>query len=909
MLKLKSSELLYEDPKFSQRELAALVASKVYYHLGDYDDSVDFALRAGKLFDTSSKDEYIQTIITKCIDRYVEVNSEPDSIAVMANGDDAEAHGAKAKKTITPGLEQVVDRMYQRCLEDKEYKQALGIALESRKLDTVEMILEKANDNSLKTYILTVSLDLIQNAMFRNKVLRLLATLFLKQSPPDYYSASRCAVHLNDSEMASAIIRDLVSAGGDSVSAALQICFDLDSTATQEFLHKVSSSLEPKEQENGEGQTNGDNISLAKVRSILAGDESGKLYVEFLYRNNKTDKLILTRLKESLEARVSIFHSGLTFANAFMNAGTLSDNFIRTNLDWLAKASNWSKFTATAALGVIHKGHISQGMALLSPYLPGASANGSPYSEGGSLFALGLIHANHGAGALDYLRTQLKSTQDEIIQHGAALGLGVAGMATASESLYEDLKEVLFSDSAIVGEASGISMGLLMLGTGSERAIEEMLQYAHETQHEKIVRGLLMGVALLSYGLEEKADPLINQLLAETEHPFRYGGVYAIALAYCGTGNNKAIKMLLHVAVSDVSDDVRRAATLSLGFILFRNPTAVPPMVKLLSESYNPHLRYGAAMALGIACAGTGLSEAVDILEPMTKDVQDYVRQGAMLALAMVLIQQNEFTSSKVGGVRQLLRKVVSETLEDALAKFGATVAQGILDAGGRNVTIALQTSSGSLNLQGIVGMALFTQFWFWFPLANFLPLAFTPTAIIAVTDTLKVPKFKLISNAKSSLYSYPPPVAPIEVTKVEMVATAVLSTTAKAAARAKKSEKEKAEREGQQGMDEDKNPTPAAPSEPAEPEAMQVDAADEVNAAEPPAESQNHESGNQPEILKQPVAEGEKDSDGKERRRKVKRDDVSKIKNMTRVLPAQLPVMSFPKDCRYHAVQKVSWR
>ena len=124
----------------------------------------------------------------------------------------------------------------------------------------------------------------------------------------------------------------------------------------------------------------------------------------------------------------------MTFANAFANAGTTSDQFLRDNLDWLAKASNWSKFSATAALGVIHKGNIAQGMTILQPYLPPESGAGSSvYSEGGSLFALGLIHANMGSGALEYLRKSLKGTQAEVVQHGAALGLGVAGMATGSE--------------------------------------------------------------------------------------------------------------------------------------------------------------------------------------------------------------------------------------------------------------------------------------------------------------------------------------------------------------------------------------------------------------------------------------------------------------------------------------------
>jgi 26S proteasome regulatory subunit N2 len=87
--------------------------------------------------------------------------------------------------------------------------------------------------------------------------------------------------------------------------------------------------------------------------------------------------------------------------------------------------------------------------------------------------------------------------------------------------------------------------------------------------------------------------------------------MYTIGLAYAGTANNQAIRKLLQVAVSDANDDVRRAAVTCLGFVLFRNHTQVPRVVQLLSQSYNPHVRQGATLALGISCAGTGLSVSI----------------------------------------------------------------------------------------------------------------------------------------------------------------------------------------------------------------------------------------------------------------------------------------------------------
>ena len=73
----------------------------------------------------------------------------------------------------------------------------------------------------------------------------------------------------------------------------------------------------------------------------------------------------------------------------------------------------------------------------------------------------------------------------------------------------------MFHDSAVAGEGAGYAMGLVMLGTASTKALDEMLQYAHETQHEKIIRGLAVGISLLMYGKQEEADGCIDTLMAD----------------------------------------------------------------------------------------------------------------------------------------------------------------------------------------------------------------------------------------------------------------------------------------------------------------------------------------------------------------------------------------------------------
>lgn len=860
-------ESLYEDEEFDQhqRQLAALLVSKVFYYLGELNDSLSYALGAGSLFDVSEDSDYVHTLLAKAIDEYASIKSK------AAESNDEAAN-------VDPRLEAIVERMLDKCITDGKYQQAMGIAIECRRLDKLEEAITRSdNVHGTLSYCINVSHSFVNRREYRREVLRLLVKVYQKLPSPDYLSICQCLMFLDEPEGVVSILEKLLcSENKDDALLAFQIAFDLVENEHQAFLLNVRDHLpvpktqplqtvqpgsnDPPSAQNdsstaedvqmNEG-TPASNVNvqdedpkeviyaerLNKIKGILSGETSIQLTLQFLYSHNKSDLLILKTIKQSVEMRNSVCHSATIYANAIMHAGTTVDTFLRENLDWLSRATNWAKFSATAGLGVIHRGHLQQGRSLMAPYLPqgGAGGGGSPYSEGGALYALGLIHANHGEGIKQFLRDSLRSTNVEVIQHGACLGLGLAALGTADEDIYDDIKNVLYTDSAVAGEAAGISMGLLMVGTASEKA-GEMLTYAHETQHEKIIRGLALGIALTVYGREEEADTLIEQMTRDQDPILRYGGMYALALAYSGTANNKAIRQLLHFAVSDVSDDVRRTAVLALGFVLYSEPEQTPRIVSLLSESYNPHVRYGAALAVGISCAGTGLSEAISLLEPLTSDVVDFVRQGALIAMAMVMVQINEANDSRVGTFRRQLEKIILDKHEDTMSKMGAILASGILDAGGRNVTIRLLSKTKHDKITAVVGLSVFSQFWYWYPLIYFISLAFSPTALIGLNYDLKVPRFEFLSHAKPSLFEYPKPTTVPTTTSAVKLPAAVLSTSAKAKARAKKEAEQKEKEKATAEKTDSSSAGKGKSSNEKDGDSMQVDAPPEKKAEPEPS-------------------------------------------------------------------------
>lgn len=801
--KLEEIQNLALDSSYEFHKEAAFLSSLVHYHLENYHESLTLALESGERFNIFDDSDYVRTLVSHCISEYIQAQVKNYT-----------ARNPEDKVEIHPRMSYVVEQMFERCYANREFKEAIGISIEARRIDKLEDAIVHSKDSGLLKYTYDRIRDIVLPKDFKRDILVTLVKLHMSQQHLDFVSVSEYKFLIDDPEALALMLKELIRS---DVLLAYQLCLDLADNQKQSFLNHVAEVL---------GRDLESSVEKNNVLKILAGQVNIELCLSFLQSKSMSDKQLINKIKSSVDSKASVTHGSVIFANSFMCAGTADDSFLRENLTWVAKATTWGKFSAVACLGVIHKGNISKAIEILKPYMPPeqtASSSSNQYAEGGSLYALGLIHTNYAKPDILNLldRALLLNPNSEPILHGASLGLGLTAMGTGNMEIYEKFKNIIFNDKANSGEAAAYGIGMIMLGSANETAITDILNIAHETQHEKIIRGLGIALALIMYKREEEADTLITQLLTEKDAILRYGGVYTIATSYIGTANTKILKKLLHLAVSDVDYDVRKAAVTAIGFVLCRMPEQVPKVVALLSESYNPYVRQGSAMAIGIACAGNPIPEALAILETLLSDSTNFVRQAAFVAMSMVLIQSNKQSCPRVEKFREKIDKVMTEKNQDILTKMGAIVSLGILDAGGRNVTISLDSSSGNNRAPATVGIILGLQFWYWFPLLHMISLSFKPTCLVGIDKNLTViPSFSFISAAKPSLFAYPPKLEPPSNEKGAKAVSAVLSTTNKAKARAaaKKPEKnmdlDESKSEKTENVEEKKTEVKEEPSE-----------------------------------------------------------------------------------------------
>ena len=116
---IRKVEIFHESNAYpaEERQLAALVAAKIYFNLNSLDQALHCALGAGNSLDLSERSEFVRTILSYCIDMYVKQRQESNE---RKQGDGP---------ATDPRLEKLVNRLIQQCIEHHQYKQAMGMFL------------------------------------------------------------------------------------------------------------------------------------------------------------------------------------------------------------------------------------------------------------------------------------------------------------------------------------------------------------------------------------------------------------------------------------------------------------------------------------------------------------------------------------------------------------------------------------------------------------------------------------------------------------------------------------------------------------------------------------------------------------------------------------------------------------
>jgi 26S proteasome regulatory subunit N2 len=710
---------LQKNQEFSSHKKASLLASKTFYRLGKFSEALTYAVLSEELFSIDETNDFTMIVKSHLIAQCRNFSKEGKEIG---------------KKEL-----EILLRVLEGMIQNEDIAACYCIAVEVRQEEYIKKCVEIMP--TLVPYAIRVAVKNISDTEYRLHVLRILGD-YVHEHCTEMQSA-KLSHALDDPESVGALLISLATSDDiENLLVAYQISFDLAENAGQKFRAPIIEII-------------GDD--LPTIKNILTRQTPLQLQLGFQFNKIYDDTTLLEAVKNGLDCEFDPIHSAAVLLYSYMYANTADDTFYRNNTEWFTNTNKWHLFFTIAAVGVVHMGHLSAALTVLGPYLV---SKVPPEVSGGALYALGLIYANYSwdPKVVETVRSSLRNSKQMYIQYGSALSIGLINIGSQNRDDYETLKEILYAQPVVpeTGEAAGYGIGMVMLGCGKTEEGEELMQFAENCEHDKVSRGLSMAFALMMYGYEHEADEQFERLINQRSSVLREGAAWTLALAYVGTGNSEAIQRLLHVAVSDTSSDVRRVAVIGVGFVLSRNPEKVPEMLGLLCRSYHPYVRSGAALAIGIAMAGSGSQEAIDLIKPLLEDYELIVLQSAMIAMAMVLQQQSDASVPYCKTFRQYLRKKITKRASDMTA-FSVGAAYGILNATGRNSFISCNTLRGENSIISTVGIAIFCNYFYFIPLALMLPLSFHTSAMIGLDENLEQVEWPVLSRAKPSLFANPP--------------------------------------------------------------------------------------------------------------------------------------------------------
>ncbi|UYI28238.1 proteasome regulatory subunit RPN2 [Encephalitozoon cuniculi] len=676
------------DPKTS------LCLSKIYFVLEDYQQAIEYALRAGDLL-VDDGSFYYTSIVYHMMD------------SADIGGDDRIRDFVL--KVI--GAEDVDDSLIGYLFSIKAY----GLLK--------EVLVKYISDGNDCRRLLDLLISLGEEEGCLKEIYGMLAEIGPGKKPFIFYVID-AYFYLEDVEKVKALIERLVKED-------ILLCYDVAFYTEDNYSPEIE-------------------VADQRVMSILSGEFKKKILGAFLLEKNLTSFKFL----ESI-ARTRTHYLGL--ANSLMNLGTSNDTLYRNNADIFGQSSEWAKFSEVASIGMIHLFN-SNPYEILKNYLPSEVSQkeggalmalglikAGTFSEEdteyllyfldtedtltpelayGVCLGLGLI--NMGSANREILNKlkELSKVDRTLLVEASVYGMGMLGLNSWSVELLEDLRTIAGeTEFERVKRAVGISFSLVLMFS------EEMFYDECNASNGDFKN-------------------YINELLYDKDSIMRANGVLSLGSAFVGTGRLGVISTLLPY-INDGDDDVKRAAVIAIGLVCCDDRDLLVGTLEPLSENHNFFVRAAVAVVLGLFLSGTGDKVCTNILEALMYDTNSLVRQSACIGVGFITMQCNPELVPNYKRIIEKLNRLIVDKKESGAVELGAVLGRGLSEGGGRNIVFSVRNMSGITSADRIAGAVLFLHYWYWHPLISMVSLCALPTTVFCFNEDLEEEEIEIPTSSR----------------------------------------------------------------------------------------------------------------------------------------------------------------
>lgn len=410
-----------------------------------------------------------------------------------------------------------------------------------------------------------------------------------------------------------------------------------------------------------------------------------------------------------------------TFVNAFVNCGFSSDALLTPeSSQWVFKNKEMGKLSAVASLGLIYLWDLENGFSVADKY----SYHAQELFRSGSLLATGLVSSGVTSdmdAAFALLSEHLEDKQVHS-RVSSILGLGIAYAGSGRDDILELLTPFVGDQEQPfeVSASAALALGMVFVSKCNDDvsgSILEAFMTRSETDLSSSMAPLMcLGLALLYTGKGEAAEAILEALRI-IEHDVRDIAAMSVNIcAFAGTGNVLQIQQLLATigktkktdqnegeGENENEEEDHQNTPETVSKFLAVIGIAVVGMgenigVEMSLRLFDSFLQYGdiyvkraIPLALGLINVSSPKISAMETLNKLSHDNDEFVSQNAILALGLIGAGTNN------SRIAQSLRQLSIFYGKEPNHLFLVRIAQGFVHMGKGLVSLNPFHSDGFL--------------------------------------------------------------------------------------------------------------------------------------------------------------------------------------------------------------------